>query len=78
MTGAGAAGWQLAQPHTGRLTVDYEVDYTPLASRGWPAPREAALTDPDHVVLVGRSIFITTREVGSGLVTFALRKGGAP
>lgn len=69
---AGTRGWELQQPHTGRLTLDYEVDYSLLASNGWPAPREAAFGDPTHFTFVGRSLFITTREVDSSIVTFVL------
>ena len=75
---AGEAGWLLAEAHAGRLTVDYEVDYSPLAARGWPAPREAALADSSHLVFIGRSMFITTRDVGSTIVTFALPRRYRP
>src|SRR5262245_1970580 len=37
-TAAGAKGWTLGHPVQGRLMLDYEVDYAPLAARGWPAP----------------------------------------
>jgi predicted metalloprotease with PDZ domain len=72
VTGAGKAGWKLAQPHTGRLTVMYEVDSSPLAARGWPAPREAVFADPRNIVMVGRSLFLTTRQVGPATVSFDL------
>ena len=78
VTSTGAKGWELQQPHVGRLTVEYEVDYSLLASNGWPAPREAAFADDTHLVLVGRSLFITTRQVDSSIVTFALPRTWRP
>src|SRR5262245_10601864 len=48
------AGWKLEQAHSGRLTIDYQVDYSPLAAHGWPAPRESGLADSSHLVLAGR------------------------
>jgi predicted metalloprotease with PDZ domain len=75
---AGPAGWLLAKPHSGRLAIEYEVDYQPLSKRGWPAPREAAFADADHLVVLGRSLFITTRESGSAAVTFGLPHGWRP
>ncbi|HWN42908.1 MAG TPA: hypothetical protein VNW71_11840 [Thermoanaerobaculia bacterium] len=78
LTSAGAAGWLLEKPHSGPLKVEYEVDYQPLAARGWPAPREAAFADADHLVILGRSLFITTRESGSVAVAFDLPKGWQP
>jgi predicted metalloprotease with PDZ domain len=77
-TSVGAAGWRLARPYTGRLTLEYEVDYAALAHRGWPAPREAAFVDGSDVVLVGRSMFITTHEVGTSRITFELPRGWRP
>src|SRR5262245_9494658 len=75
---AGTAGWTLARAYTGRLTVDYDVDYAALAARGWPAPREAAFVDESNVVLVGRAIFVTTQQVGASRVTFELPQGSRP
>lgn len=75
VTGAGPAGWLLEQPHSGPLTVEYEVDYSSLAVRAWPAPRETAFADADHFVLIGRSLFITTPEAGASDVTFDLPRG---
>jgi predicted metalloprotease with PDZ domain len=75
---AGDAGWTLARAYTGRLTLEYEVDYAALAARGWPAPREAAFVDANDIVLVGRSMFITTREIGASRVTFELPRGWRP
>jgi predicted metalloprotease with PDZ domain len=75
---AGAKGWLLAQPQSGMLTVEYEVDYGPLAARGWPAAREAAFADPDHFVLLGRSLFITTPASATAAVRFDLPKGWIP
>jgi len=78
LTSAGAKGWLLEKPHSGPLKIEYEVDYQPLAARGWPAPREAAFADAEHLVILGRSLFITTREAESAAVTFDLPKGWQP
>ncbi len=68
----GASGWTLARPFTGTLSLDYEIDYAPLAQRGWPAPREAAFRDEDHLTVVGRSLFITTPQQTGSEVRFEL------
>lgn len=78
VTSAGDKGWLLEQPHSGSLTVEYEVDYSLLAGHGWPAPREAVFADPDHIVAVGRSLFITTPAAGSSSITFDLPQGWRP
>jgi predicted metalloprotease with PDZ domain len=75
VTKTGASGWSLARPVSGRLTLEYEVDYAPLAARGWPAPREAAFADADHLVVIGRSLFITTPAQRASEVHFALPSG---
>ncbi|HEX4823487.1 MAG TPA: hypothetical protein VFV19_04210 [Candidatus Polarisedimenticolaceae bacterium] len=72
---AGAAGWKLARPVQGTLTLDYEVDYAPLAARSWPAPRECAFADGDHVIVIGRSVFLTTPAQQASAVRF-LAPGG--
>jgi predicted metalloprotease with PDZ domain len=75
VTSVGPTGWTLARPVSGRLTLEYEVDYAPLAARGWPAPREAAFADVDHLMLIGRSLFITTPVQRTSDVRFALPRG---
>jgi len=75
VTPAGEAGWRLDPARTGRLSLRYEVDYSALASRGWPAPRESAFADANDFVIAGRSLFITTPESGSSRVTFVLPRG---
>ncbi|HET9225376.1 MAG TPA: hypothetical protein VFR31_01800 [Thermoanaerobaculia bacterium] len=75
---AGPKGWLLAEPHSGTLTVEYEVDYKPLAVRGWPAAREAAFADADHFVFLGRSLFLTTPQSSTATVKFDLPKGWIP
>jgi predicted metalloprotease with PDZ domain len=75
LTNAGAKGWRLASPHTGRLRVRYQVDYALLAERDWPAQREAAFADDGHLVVVGRSLFITTAATTVSHVSFHLPKG---
>jgi hypothetical protein len=77
-TRTGPKGWLLDQPHSGPLKVEYKVDYSPLAARGWPAPREAAFADASHIVVIGRSLFLTTPNAGSSDVTFDLPKGWLP
>lgn len=72
---AGARGWTLAEPVRGPLTLAYEVDFAPLAARGWPAPREAAYADDDHIVVIGRSLFITSASQDASSVHFDLPAG---
>jgi predicted metalloprotease with PDZ domain len=69
---ASKAGWELKQAHEWPLTLTYEVDYSLPASLGWPAPRELAFSDSAHIMVVGRSLFITTPDVSSSIVTFSL------
>ncbi len=75
VTSTGPTGWTLARSVTGPLTLEYEVDYAPLAARGWPAPREAAFADADHLMMIGRSLFITTPVQLASDVRFALPRG---
>lgn len=75
VTGSGADGWTLARSVSGPLTVQYEVDYTPLAKRGWPAPRETAYADAYHLVVMGRSLFVTTPAQQRSEVRVSLPRG---
>lgn len=75
VTSSGEAGWQLAQPHNGRVTLHYEVDYAALAARSWPALREAAFADANDLVFIGRSLFVTTPRIAASTVTFTLPRG---
>ncbi len=75
---AGENRWMLAEPHAGPIGLEYDVDYSILARHGWPAPREAAYADSNHLVLVGRSLFITAAGTGASEVTFDLPKGWRP
>ena len=75
---AGEKGWQLAQPHRGRVTLQYTVDYSLLAARGWPAPRETAFADAEHFVTVGRALFVTTHETDASSVTVEAGHGWKP
>jgi len=77
-TRAGPKGWHLATTVAGRLRVDYEVDYSILAARKWPAQREAAFADADHFVVVGRSLFVTTPAITSSRVVFHLPRPWRP
>ena len=74
-TETGATGWKLAHPVRGLLTLDYEVDYAPIADRAWPAPRETAFADADHFIVIGRSLFITTPAQKASTVKASLPRG---
>lgn len=73
----GTRGWKLSRSDTTAtiVTVEYVVDYAPLARLGWPAPHEAAYRDSDNFVLVGRSLFVTTQATRECRVAFELPKG---
>jgi predicted metalloprotease with PDZ domain len=71
----GAGGWRLERSVTGPLLVRYEVDLAPLAAREWPAPREAAFADPRDLMVIGRSLFITTPAQQGSAVRFMLPGG---
>ena len=71
----GAGGWRLERNVSGPLIVRYEVDLAPLAERGWPAPREAAFADPRHLIVIGRSLFITTPAQRRSTVGFRMPSG---
>lgn len=75
VTPAGPKGFTLATPIRGTVTLDYEIDLAPLAAHGWPAPREAAFADADHVALIGRALFIFTPAQRESRVRFALPDG---
>ena len=49
---ADKSGWRLDRELAGRLVARYEVDYSALAARKWPAPRESAFADADNLVIV--------------------------
>ena len=78
ITSAGDAGWLLTEARSGRLTLNYEVDFTTLAAHGWPAPRESGLAASDHIVLHSRSLFVTTEATGPSAVSFVLPPGWQP
>ncbi len=69
---AGAKGWELKEPHKGRLKLTYQVDYSIAAAAGWPAPRETAFQDDNNFLFVGRSAFITTPFSKASTVSFSL------
>jgi len=74
----GVAGWELKKPYRGLVRLAYEVDYSGPAADNWPAPRETAFADANNFVFVGRSLFITTSEVRTTQVTFALPRPWRP
>ncbi len=71
-TSRSTKGWQLKQSYDGQLALTYDVDYAVADSLGWPAPRETAFRDSTHFTFVGRSLFITTPETRSSIITFDL------
>lgn len=71
----GAGGWKLERSVTGPILLRYEVDLGPLAARGWPAPREAAFADARDLIVIGRSLFITTPAQRASTVGFRLPSG---
>jgi predicted metalloprotease with PDZ domain len=73
-TSSGESGWRLERGDSNRVTVKYEVDYSALEERHWPAQREAAFADGSHFSVVGRSLFITTRATTSIRVRFRLAR----
>ncbi|MBK6796014.1 MAG: hypothetical protein IPG76_04245 [Acidobacteria bacterium] len=75
VTSVSSTGWTLARSVSGPLTLEYEVDYAPLAARDWPAPREAAFADAGHLVVIGRSLFITTPAQRTSIVRFTVPRG---
>jgi predicted metalloprotease with PDZ domain len=70
----GEHGW-LVDSATSPLTIEYAVDLALLARHGYPAPREAAFVDSDHVVISGRALFVTTEDVRTATVSFELPRG---
>ena len=75
VTRTGPSGWRLDQARSGRLSLRYEVDYSVLATRHWPAPRESAFADAENLVVAGRSLFITAPGQGESRVSFSLPRG---
>ncbi len=73
--GVGAEGWKLEHAVTGPLKLRYRVDYAPLESRGWPAPRESAWADAGHVVLAGRSFAVVVPHQGESRIAIEPPKG---
>jgi predicted metalloprotease with PDZ domain len=73
--GAKTAGWKITQPCTEVVHLTYSVDLRSLAAAKWPAPREAGFADASHLLVAGRSIFVTTQAVQGANVRFILPKG---
>lgn len=71
----GPAGWVLDSPYNGTIRLTYAVDYSALAASNWPAAREAAFADADHLVFSGRSLFITTSGTSNPEVHFRIGEG---
>ena len=71
----GAKGWIVRGNHSGRLLLEYAVDYDSLADNGWPAPREAAFSDGAALFTIGRPLFVGGRTEGPARVVFNLPPG---
>lgn len=78
VTSAGPKGWTLERAVRGKVVLDYEIDFAPLAARGWPAPREAAYADAGQIALIGRALFIFTPAQRESHVRFSLPRGWHP
>ncbi|HVS18917.1 MAG TPA: hypothetical protein VMT18_09985 [Planctomycetota bacterium] len=72
---AGDGGWRLAQAHSGRIELRYEVDYAPFAALDWPAAREACWLEEGFFSVIGRSLFVTTPAQEASSVVFELPAG---
>lgn len=72
---AGDGGWRLAQAHSGRIALRYEVDFEPLAALDWPGAREACWFEQGFFSVIGRSLFVTTPALEGSSVSFAAPDG---
>lgn len=68
----GDRGWVVRDPHSGRVVLEYVVDYRLLAENGWPAPREAAFSDGTTLLTVGRPLFVGTTGARATRLRFVL------
>lgn len=71
----GEKGWVVRDPHSGRVVLDYIVDYRLLAGNDWPAPLEAAFSDGSMLFTVGRPLFVGTRATERTHLRFVLPAG---
>jgi len=63
-------GWRVSQPHEGRVTLSYDVDFSLFAAKGWSSPLESAFVDATHISVSGRGLFIVTGQVASAEIDF--------
>jgi predicted metalloprotease with PDZ domain len=63
-------GWTLGRRVSGRVHVDYVVDFALFAAAHWPSPLESAFADDEHVAVAGRPLFIVTTKVADAQVAF--------
>jgi predicted metalloprotease with PDZ domain len=75
VTAIGPNGWQLTDSMQSRLKLNYDIDYSLFAASRWSSALESAFADEDHALVVGRSIFITTAQIGAVEVEFETPKG---
>lgn len=71
-------GWELSSALRTRLHLSYDVNFEPFASKGWTSPLESAFVDAENAIAAGRSVFITTLQVGPITVEIASPKGWIP
>lgn len=78
VTALGTKGWRLSDSLQSRLKLSYEVDYSLFAASGWSSSLESAFVDDDHAIVVGRSLFITTAQIGAVDVQIETPEGWIP
>ena len=67
-------GWRLAHALSGRIRLNYVVDYTIFARSGWTSPLESAVADEEHVAVCARALFPTTDRMDGADVSFDIPK----
>jgi predicted metalloprotease with PDZ domain len=70
--------WVLSRKVSGLLQCQYQVDYSLFASHNWSSPLESAFADSSMACIAGRSVFITTPQVGIATVEFTVPAGFNP
>ncbi len=74
VTELGNKGWKLTDSIKSIIKLRYDVDYSLLAESGWSSFLESAFADDSNVIVVGRSIFITTNAMSEAKVKFVTPK----
>jgi predicted metalloprotease with PDZ domain len=75
VTTAGGKGWQLSDSMQSRLKLSYVVDYALFAASGWSSPLESVFADDNDAIIVGRSVFVTTTQIGTIKVEIVTPEG---